>query len=82
MEKLGVVFKGNRAPYNLKKDKCDVVEDDGPTVYIKVKDGLFKGITGYIESITDTVNVVLWVGKRQHKVKLETGEYTEVRKAI
>ncbi|HSN66714.1 MAG TPA: hypothetical protein VLS94_08740 [Fusibacter sp.] len=82
MERLGIVFKGNRNPYNLKKDKYEPVEEDGPVVYIKVKSGLFKGMTGYIESITDTVNAVIWLGTRQRKTKLETCEYDEIKKVV
>ena len=81
MEKLGVVFKGNRDPYKTKKEN-NPKPDDGPVVYIRVKQGAFKGATGYIESMTDTVNAMLWFNGNQTVAKLETCEYDEIKKVV
>lgn len=89
-ERLGIVFRSDRKPYKLEnpasKHKFNRGSranlDDAPVIYIKVKDGTFKGATGYIESMTDTVNAVLWHGGKQTTVKLETCEYDEIKKAV
>lgn len=72
LRNLGADIKVNYyKDYSKRNNTKPKAKDDEKGEYCKIVDGEYKGMMGRIKSITDTVNVIVWVNCEEVLVKKE-----------